>query len=84
MRKSILITGCSSGIGRDAALGLQRRGWRVFASCRKEADCQELRDQGADPAQTQDSLFVLLPEARHFQPLDSSLWQAICTGSQRI
>ena len=46
MRKSILITGCSSGIGRDAALGLQRRGWRVFASCRKEADCQELRDQG--------------------------------------
>ena len=45
---------------------------------------QELRDQGADPAQTQDSLFVLLPEARHFQPLDSSLWQAICTGSQRI
>ena len=45
---------------------------------------QELRDQGADPAQTQDSLFVLLPEARHFQPLDSSLWQAICTGRQRI
>ncbi|WP_417524398.1 SDR family NAD(P)-dependent oxidoreductase [Marinovum sp.] len=46
MRKSILITGCSSGIGRDAALGLQRRGWRVFASCRKEVDCQTLRDEG--------------------------------------
>ncbi len=46
MRKSILITGCSSGIGRDAAIGLQRRGWRVFAACRKPEDCDMLRDQG--------------------------------------
>ncbi|WP_323766060.1 SDR family NAD(P)-dependent oxidoreductase [Marinovum sp.] len=46
MRKTILITGCSSGIGRDAAFGLQRRGWRVFASCRKEADCEKMRDAG--------------------------------------
>ncbi|MEC7669785.1 MAG: short-chain dehydrogenase, partial [Pseudomonadota bacterium] len=35
MTKSILITGCSSGIGLDAAQMMQRRGWRVFASCRK-------------------------------------------------
>lgn len=46
MRKSILITGCSSGIGRDAAFGLQKRGWRVFASCRKEEDCARLRSEG--------------------------------------
>ena len=46
MRKSILITGCSSGIGRDAAEGLRKRGWRVFASCRKESDCAVLRDEG--------------------------------------
>jgi NAD(P)-dependent dehydrogenase (short-subunit alcohol dehydrogenase family) len=44
--KSILITGCSSGIGYDAALGLKARGWRVFASCRKEADCERLRTEG--------------------------------------
>ena len=45
---------------------------------------QDLRAQGADPAQTQDSLFVLLPDTERFQPLNSSLWQAICTGRQRI
>jgi len=32
--RSILITGCSSGIGLDAAHGLRARGWRVFAACR--------------------------------------------------
>ena len=46
--KSILITGCSSGIGADAAHGLRERGWRVFASCRKQADCDALIAQGFD------------------------------------
>ncbi|MEM6825999.1 MAG: SDR family NAD(P)-dependent oxidoreductase [Pseudomonadota bacterium] len=44
--KSILITGCSSGIGYDAAHGLRRRGWRVFASCRQQSDCARLADEG--------------------------------------
>ena len=44
--KSILITGCSSGIGEDAAHGLRAKGWRVFASCRKEEDCARLREAG--------------------------------------
>lgn len=44
--RSILITGCSSGIGHDAAHGLRARGWRVFASCRREADCERLRAEG--------------------------------------
>lgn len=47
-RKSILITGCSSGIGHDAAHGLTRAGWRVFATCRKEADCERLRGEGLE------------------------------------
>jgi NAD(P)-dependent dehydrogenase (short-subunit alcohol dehydrogenase family) len=38
MRKTILITGCSSGFGRCTALELARRGWHVFATVRKEAD----------------------------------------------
>ena len=48
MTRSILITGCSSGIGHDAAHGLTRAGWRVFATCRSEADCARLRDEGLE------------------------------------
>lgn len=48
MAKSILITGCSSGIGLDAARGLKARGWRVFATCRNDADCATLRDEGLE------------------------------------
>ncbi len=48
MAQSVLITGCSSGIGLDAARTLRERGWQVFASCRQEADCARLRDEGFD------------------------------------
>ena len=46
MQKSVLITGCSSGIGYDAATGLRDRGWQVFASCRQQADCDRLQAEG--------------------------------------
>ena len=46
--KTILITGCSSGIGYDAAQGLTARGWRVFATCRAGADCERLRGEGLE------------------------------------
>ena len=45
-QKVILITGCSSGIGRDAALTMKARGWLVLATCRKEEDCQKLQKAG--------------------------------------
>ena len=44
--RSILITGCSSGIGHDAAGALRARGWRVFASAREAEDCARLRAEG--------------------------------------
>ncbi|MFK7869726.1 MAG: SDR family oxidoreductase [Roseobacter sp.] len=47
-QKSILITGCSSGIGYAAAHGLKSDGWRVFAACRKPEDCARLRAEGFD------------------------------------
>lgn len=50
-QKSILITGCSSGIGNDAAVTLRQRGWRVFASCRAVADCERLHTEGFDSPQ---------------------------------
>ncbi len=46
--KSILITGCSSGIGLDAARSLKARGWRVFATCRQQGDCDRLIGEGLE------------------------------------
>jgi NAD(P)-dependent dehydrogenase (short-subunit alcohol dehydrogenase family) len=46
--KSILVTGCSSGIGYDAAHGLKAAGWRVFATCRKASDCERLVGEGLE------------------------------------
>lgn len=46
--KTIFITGCSTGIGHDAALALTARGHRVIASCRKEEDLSRLINLGLD------------------------------------
>ena len=43
--RSILITGCSSGIGLCAAETLKVRGWRVFATARKPHDIARLKDE---------------------------------------
>ena len=50
-KKSILITGCSSGIGLCVADGLKQRGYQVFASARKQADVDSLKKQGFDALQ---------------------------------
>jgi len=44
--KSVLITGCSSGIGHCVAGGLRNRGYRVFATARRPGDVQQLTDEG--------------------------------------
>ena len=40
--RSVLVTGASSGIGRACAALLARRGWRVFAGVRRDADAHRL------------------------------------------
>lgn len=47
-KKIILITGCSSGIGFDAANTLKERGHRVIATCRKTEDIQKLTGLGLE------------------------------------
>jgi len=42
MARSIVITGCSTGLGRATALRLARNGWQVFATVRREADAASL------------------------------------------
>ncbi|BBN81871.1 short-chain dehydrogenase/reductase [Pseudoalteromonas sp. A25] len=46
MTKSILITGCSTGIGYYCAHALKKAGFNVIASCRKVSDVGRLRDEG--------------------------------------
>jgi len=46
--KTVLITGCSSGIGFCLAHGLREAGYRVFATARKEKDITKLKVLGFD------------------------------------
>ncbi len=45
-RRSVLITGCSSGIGHHCAHALAQRGWRVIASARRPGDVARLEREG--------------------------------------
>jgi NAD(P)-dependent dehydrogenase (short-subunit alcohol dehydrogenase family) len=47
-QKTILITGCSTGIGYVCAKGLKDRGYRVFATARKSEDVKRLHDEGLE------------------------------------
>jgi short-subunit dehydrogenase len=49
--KSVLITGCSSGIGLCIAKGLKEKGYRVFASARTSNDVKNLQNLGFESLQ---------------------------------
>lgn len=50
-QKSILITGCSTGIGLCVSQALRQRGYRVFATARKLEDVNKLNEQGLESLQ---------------------------------
>lgn len=50
--RSVMITGASSGIGRACALWLDRAGWQVFATVRKEADGLRLKSDASPRLRT--------------------------------
>ena len=60
--ETVLVTGCSSGIGYHVAKGLMERGYNVYSTARKEEDVQRLIKEGfkclqldyADSASVQD------------------------------
>lgn len=47
-KKSVLITGCSTGIGRHCALRLKKDGWHVFATARNDGDIADLEAKGLE------------------------------------
>ncbi|MFG6179325.1 SDR family oxidoreductase [Halomonas sp. THAF12] len=46
--RSLLITGCSSGIGHAAAHAMAKRGWRIFATARAAEDVARLEEEGLE------------------------------------
>lgn len=44
--RTVLITGCSSGIGKELAKEFQDQGWEVFAGARRVEKMKELKERG--------------------------------------
>ena len=73
--RAVLITGCSTGIGRVAADTLRERGYRVFATARRAADVERLAAEGHE------SLRLDLTDAQH---LDAALDEVLARTSGRL
>jgi len=73
-KRSVLVTGCSSGIGECVAFGLHERGYRVFASVRNTHDCAALHQASIKSAveqvleQTGGRLYALFNNGAYGQP----------------
>ena len=50
-KRNVIITGCSSGMGRCVAAALKERGYRVFATARKKTDVDSLIAEGFESVQ---------------------------------
>ncbi len=75
MTRTILITGCSTGIGSCCARGMKARGWRVFATARKDADIARLKDDGLE------SLYLDYTEP---QSIAAALEQVLAATDSRL
>ena len=73
--RAVLITGCSSGIGRVAANTLRDHGYRVLATARREADVERLAAEGHE------SLRLDLADG---QSIDAALDEIFVRTSGRI
>ena len=73
--RSVLITGCSSGIGRVAADTLRERGYRTFATARRAEDVERLAADGHE------SLRLDLTDARS---IDAALDEVLDRTSGRL
>jgi NAD(P)-dependent dehydrogenase (short-subunit alcohol dehydrogenase family) len=81
--KSILITGCSSGIGLTTAKALQARGYRVFATARKADDVEMLKDCGLEASRLDlaDSTSIASAVAAVLEATDGKLYALFNNGA---
>ena len=68
--RTVLITGCSSGIGLASAREMKGRGWRVFATARKPDDIARLKAEGFD------SLYLDYAEPKSIEAAADQVLQA--------
>ncbi len=73
--KTILITGCSSGIGFDASTTLHQQGYHVIACCRKLSDVERLMQLGLDAVQM---------DVSNTQSIHNAFEEVLKKSSQRI
>ena len=73
-QKTILITGCSTGIGYCVAKGLKRRGYRVIATARRKESVEQLIDEGFE------SLRLDLADSESIQQAFNEVKQ-LCDGT---
>ena len=76
--RRIVITGCSTGLGRATALRMVRAGWQVTATVRKDADAASLRAEAASP-----DLHVIVCDITRAEDVDA-LRQAVAAGGNGL
>lgn len=80
--KTILITGCSSGIGYATAKLLKDNGWRVIASCRKQADIDRLQAEGFECIQLDVQDSAQIAQAFDYIKASGGLDAVFCNAGQ--
>lgn len=82
-QKSILITGCSTGIGLYTAQHLQKQGYQVFASARKVNDVAHLKQLGLNSLQLDlnDSLSIKNAMIKILDQSDGKLYALFNNGA---
>ena len=89
--KVVLITGCSSGIGRATALRLSEAGWTVYATARRvgsiadlaEAGCRTLALDVTDEASMREAVELVFVSDMH-EVLDAALEPVPAPGATDV
>ncbi len=82
-QKTVLITGCSSGIGHCVAAGLKQRGYRVIATARRPESVEQLKVEGFESLQLDlaDSASVQQAFEQVMQLTDGKLYALFNNGA---